>query len=166
MISPVTHLQHPFIFSILRVEGTLLKRSEFECEAGSQLLNTNFLLILEDVPVQNTINIFTFLKQKIQFYLTLALFAHRYIKKSLLLKYATVKKFTCGIWKRWSLAGCERWRPVDPQTGGSVERERRTAGQWSDPDGLRNCSGSPLDSVRLALYLTSAQNKETGIKPW
>lgn len=74
---PATHLQHPFIFSILGVEGTLLKRSEFESEAGSQLLNTNFLLILEYVPVQNTKHIYLLkAKQNVDFILRLALFAH------------------------------------------------------------------------------------------
>lgn len=51
----------------------------------------------------------------------------------------TVKTLTCGIWKRWSLFGCGRWQPVDPQTVGLVEREQQTAGRCCDPDVCWNC---------------------------
>lgn len=45
-----THLQDPLVLPKLWVKGAFLKRAQFEGKARSQLLNTNFLLILENVP--------------------------------------------------------------------------------------------------------------------
>ena len=45
-----THLQDPLVLPKLWVKSAFLQRAQLEGEAGSKLLNANFLLILEDVP--------------------------------------------------------------------------------------------------------------------
>lgn len=70
------------------------------------------------------------------------------------------KIFTCEIWKRWSLAGCGRWRPVCQRSVALVGKELRTDGRWCVPNEWWNCWGSPLGSVRLDFCLVSAGQRK------